>query len=63
MSLTKNIALWEGRVNLRFGADFFNVFNRHNFSNPDTNIDDPGFGRISAASAGRTGQHVMKVIW
>jgi hypothetical protein len=63
MSLTKNIALWEGRVNLRFGADFFNVFNRHNFSNPDTNIDDPGFGRISSASDGRTGELVMKVIW
>jgi hypothetical protein len=63
MSLTKSIAFWDGRINLRFGADFFNVFNRVNFSNPDTNIDDPGFGRISAASPGRTGQLVVKILW
>ncbi len=63
ISLMKNLPLKEGRVGLRLGADFFNVFNRHNFSNPDTNIDDPGFGRISSASAGRTGQLFMKVIW
>ena len=64
MSLMKNLPLkGEGRIVLRMGADFFNVFNRHNFSNPSTNIDDPGFGRISSSGPGRTGQLFVKVIW
>jgi hypothetical protein len=64
MSLMKNLRLkQDGRISLRMGADFFNVFNRHNFSNPDTNIDDPGFGRISSSGPGRTGQLFVKVMW
>ena len=63
MSLMKNLFLKEGRVNLKMGADFFNVFNRVNFSNPDTDIDDPGYGRISSSGPGRTGQLFVKIIW
>ena len=35
------------RVNFRFGADFFNIFNRHIWGGPDTDFQDPNFGKIT----------------
>jgi hypothetical protein len=34
-------------------ADIFNLLNHVNFSNPDSNINSPTFGRITAADIPR----------
>jgi hypothetical protein len=44
-SLTKNTPIGE-YVNLQFRAEFFNLFNRANFSTPNTRIDQGSGGRI-----------------
>jgi hypothetical protein len=36
------------RVQLHFRADFFNLFNHTNFSNPVTNASSGNFGKITA---------------
>jgi hypothetical protein len=50
-------------VNLEFRAEFFNLFNRVNFANPNSNIAVPAtFGRITATSAGpRVIQFALKL--
>jgi len=42
----KNFAVTE-KVNLKIGADFFNLFNRHIWGAPDADFQDPGFGKIT----------------
>jgi hypothetical protein len=44
----KNFALGTERVRLQFRADFFNLFNHTNFSNPTTNASSANFGKITA---------------
>jgi len=62
ISLLREIVLAEPvRVQLR--GEFFNVFNRPNFSNPNTNSGSSSFGRITGADSGRTIQIAAKVIW
>ena len=36
----------DGRYKFTFRAAFFNVFNRHQLAGPDTNLNDPTFGKI-----------------
>ena len=49
-------------VNLRFGAEFFNLFNRHHFRRINTDIDNPGaFGTQTNASNPRTIQFHLKI--
>jgi outer membrane receptor protein involved in Fe transport len=38
-----------GRVGLQFRAEMFNVFNRTNFTNANTVMGNPAFGRLTAA--------------
>jgi hypothetical protein len=53
VSLQKSFYIKES-VSLRFGADFFNILNRHPWGGPATDIDNPGaFGTISSTGAGR----------
>ncbi len=58
VSLIKNTAFGrDGRFRLQIRAEFYNVFNRHAFGNPDTNLSSPTFGYITNVQAGqRTGQ-------
>jgi len=48
LSLSKSIAIRDGKLELR--TEFFNAFNRAQFSNPDTNRSNPNFGRITSTS-------------
>ncbi len=52
-SLFKNTAITE-RVNLQFRAEFFNLFNHPNFSNPELPnfITDPGINGIDSSGRG-----------
>lgn len=48
----KNFSLSE-QARLQFRAEFFNAFNRANFSNPSTNISSSHFGLVTGAAGGR----------
>jgi Carboxypeptidase regulatory-like domain/TonB dependent receptor len=52
ISLFKNVPLKE-RANLQVGVDTFNLFNRHPWGGPDTDINSAGFGQISSVNPGR----------
>ena len=45
MTFFKNFRLSE-KVNMKFGADFFNLFNRHQWAAPNTDVQSPDFGKI-----------------
>jgi len=51
-SLIKNTRLTE-RVSFDLFGQFINAFNRHRFSNFNTNLSDPQFGRPAATNNGR----------
>jgi hypothetical protein len=59
LGLHKNVAMGpEGRYNLTFRLEFFNVFNRDALGGPDTNMADGTFGQIISYGGvgGRIGQ-------
>ena len=59
LGLHKSVAMGpEGRYNLTFRLEFFNVFNRDALAGPDTNMADGTFGQIInyGGIGGRVGQ-------
>jgi hypothetical protein len=64
-SLFKNFALSKIRedAKLQFRSEFFNLFNRVNFFQPEIKINDPKFGRPSASFQARQIQLALKVIF
>lgn len=62
MGVFKNIPIKE-QIKLQFRAEFFNVFNRANFSNPASSVAGSGFGTISGANDPRIGQLALKLIF
>jgi hypothetical protein len=60
-SVHKKIALSEAKY-LQFRAEFFNIFNRTNFSNPDGHFSDGPtlFGKITSAGDPRLVQFALK---
>ncbi len=58
VGLMKNTAFGpEGRFRLQLRLEFYNIFNRHSFNNPDTNLNSPTFGYVtSVSSTPRNGQ-------
>jgi hypothetical protein len=53
-----------GGARLQLRAEMFNLFNKANFSNPNTNLSSgTSFGRITGAGAGRVIQLAAKVVW
>ena len=55
LSVTKGFRLSQ-TVRLDLRMDAFNAFNRVNYSNPNTNITSPDFGRILTSTGARTAQ-------
>ncbi|HUI43679.1 MAG TPA: TonB-dependent receptor [Terriglobia bacterium] len=54
----------DGRYALSFRAEFYNLFNRHAFGNPNTDVSSPEFGYITGVnSAPRTGQFGARFQW
>ena len=58
-SLIKDTSITD-RTKVQFRAEFFNMFNNVNFSNPGGTLGNPNFGRITSASEPRILQLSMK---
>jgi hypothetical protein len=56
----KDIKITE-RVSTQFRAEFFNVFNKVNFSGPNTNVSSASFGQITSAGDPRILQLALKL--
>jgi len=56
----KNFVLTE-RIRLQFRGEIFNIANRVNFNNPNTNQSSPQFGFITAAGSPRVSQLALKL--
>lgn len=61
-SVTKNTRISE-KLTHQFRAEFFNILNDTNFNTPSASLNDPNFGKILGAAAGREIQFAMKLIW
>jgi hypothetical protein len=61
-NITKNTRISE-RLTHQIRAEFFNIFNNTNFNPPNSSLNDPNFGRITGAAAGRELQFAMKLMW
>jgi outer membrane receptor protein involved in Fe transport len=48
MSISKSTRLWSEGTDLKFEANFFNIFNHPNFMPPDTNVADGNFGVVTS---------------
>ncbi|MBV9155506.1 MAG: hypothetical protein JO097_04545 [Acidobacteriaceae bacterium] len=64
-SLMKNTYFGrEGRFRLQLRVEFYNIFNRHTFNNPDTNLTDATFGYVTGVnSLPRQGQFGIRFEW
>lgn len=63
VGLFKNLLFTE-RWRLQFRAEFFNVFNRANFNNPNASLNNlTTFGTITSASDPRIGQLALKLFF
>jgi hypothetical protein len=62
LALSKSTALVGDRLQLTFRAEFFNVFNNVQFSDPNTNINSPAnFGRVLSTAPPRIGQLAVRL--
>ncbi|MGH9584984.1 MAG: hypothetical protein ACRD4O_18850, partial [Bryobacteraceae bacterium] len=64
-SLLKNTTFGaEGRYLLQFRVEFYNIFNRHTFNNPNTNLTSPELGYVTSVnSTPRQGQFGIRFQW
>jgi hypothetical protein len=68
MGLVKSFPIKKGPFaetqHIDFRAEFFNLFNRANFSNPDSTVTDgPTFGTILSANSPRIVQFALKYVF
>jgi hypothetical protein len=64
ISVFKKIPLYRERAFFEFGADGFDIFNRHGWGAPAANLSSPGtFGKISSASGPRNVQVHARIRW
>ncbi len=62
VSLQKDLRLTESKL-LEFRAEFFNIFNHAQFSNPSGNITSGIFGLVTSARDPRIGQFAIKFLF
>jgi hypothetical protein len=62
MSLLKDTRISE-RVTAQFRAEFFNIFNHAQFTNPSGNINSSSFGMVLSARDPRIGQVALKILF
>jgi hypothetical protein len=54
---------WRDLLRLQYRAEMFNAFNHANFYAPNTQLGNPGFGRITGALPSRDIQMALKLYW
>ena len=63
IALLKNVKIGE-RCRAQFRVEFYNIFNRHHFADPDTNIASSTFGKVINLSGDpRQGQIGVRFEW
>lgn len=63
VGIHKEFAIHES-MRLRFRTEFFNASNHAQFANPDNNVANVNFGRISSTQeAAREIQFALKLLW
>jgi hypothetical protein len=62
LAILKDIRVLEGQ-RFQFRAEFFNLFNQVNFSNPVANLANATNGRITGSMPGRVIQFGLKYLW
>jgi hypothetical protein len=62
LSLRKEFRVYND-VELQFQADLFNALNHTNFNDPQTNMANADFGRISAAGPPRNVQLAIRLMF
>ena len=50
-------------MTLQFRAEFFNIFNHAQFTNPSGNFNSSRFGLVGSARDPRIGQLSLKFLW
>jgi hypothetical protein len=63
LSLSKRTPFYSEKIALEVRADFFNVLNHTQFSNPNTNINDYFFGQITDTAYPRIVQLALRLIF
>lgn len=58
----KDVAVAE-KIRLQVRAEFSNLLNRANFSNPVAQLANPRYGQITGAASGRAAQLALKLLW
>jgi len=54
----------DGKYKLQFRVEFYNIFNRHGFADPDTNLQSKTFGYVTGVnSTPRNGQFGARFQW
>ena len=61
LAFSKTTALYRERLKLEFRAEFFNILNHAEFSNPDTNINSGTFGQILTTADPRIIQLALRL--
>jgi hypothetical protein len=61
-SLFKNIKVTE-KVNVEFRSEWFHATNNPHFNNPDVNLGDSNFGRVTGASGNRNIDFALRVMF
>jgi hypothetical protein len=64
MRLAKYVFFGSDRFRLSFTFDVYNVFNRHSYGNPDTNMTSQTFGHVTGVTGNpRQGQFGARFQW
>jgi len=63
LSLIKNSRFREGKANVQFRAEVFNIFNHPNFDFPNSDLSSPRFGQIFSAEFSRQIQLGLKFVY
>ena len=62
LAFSKTTPLWNDRLNLEFRTEFFNMFNRAQFTAPNTDITDPhNFGKLQNTYPPRQIQLALRI--
>ena len=63
LAVAKTTPIAGDRLQLEFRADFFNLLNHAEFANPNTNIDDPNFGKLQDTYTPRQIQLALRLVF